>query len=556
MKKARSYLNESGSISKPQEGKLRIALAFPNTYYVGMSNLGLQIIYRQLNRSADVACERAFLPDGKIVKHQEYGRKPLASLETHQPLNSFHVIAFSVSFETDYLNILAMLKLARLAPLRKERSAAAPLIIGGGVALFLNPEPLADIFDLFMIGEGEEVIEEFLDVLRQERDGTRWVKPDPKAFAHIAGVYVPAGYRVTYRPDGTIKSFSAAPGFPDTITRRWVADLNRFSGRSCLSTPDTEFADMALVEVSRGCPRRCRFCAAGHVYRPYRIRTWETLEREIISNPPPHNRIGLLGAAVGDHPDLTRMVHLIAAHGGTASVSSLRVDALSEELVERLRESRHLSFTVAPETGSERLRQVIAKDLTNAEIFAAVALLARHKITRLKLYFLIGLPAERDEDIEAIIDLTRRIKHAYYKEVRGEKWLKQITVSVSLFIPKPGTPFQWHPFADIGELKRKLKIVSAGLKKEQKVLVTHEIPKWAYVQALMSRGDRRTSAFLMKALETGGNWLRAMRDVTLNPDFYVYRQRSREELFPWDFIDHGVAKDILWHEYQSALQED
>jgi radical SAM superfamily enzyme YgiQ (UPF0313 family) len=270
----------------------------------------------------------------------------------------------------------------------------------------------------------------------------------------------------------------------------------------------------------------------------------------------PHNRIGLLGAAVGDHPDITRLVHLIAAHGAAAAVSSLRVDTLSEELVERLKESRHLSFTVAPETGSERLRQVIAKDLTNAQIFAAVALLARHKITRLKLYFLIGLPAERDEDIEAIIDLARRIKQAYHKEVRGEKWLRQITVSVSLFIPKPGTPFQWHPFADIGELKRKLKIVSAGLKKEQKILVTHEIPKWAYVQALMSRGDRRTSAFLMQALETGGNWVRAVREVPLNPDFYVYRQRSREELFPWDFIDHGVAKDSLWHEYQKALKED
>ena len=322
MKKTRSYLNESGSISKPQAGKLRIALAFPNTYYVGMSNLGFQIIYRQLNRSADVACERAFLPDGSIVKHQEYGRKPLASVESHQPLNSFHVIAFSVSFETDYLNILAMLKGARLALLRAERNTSAPLIIGGGVALFLNPEPLADVFDLFMIGEAEEMIEEFLDVLRQERTGTRWIKPDPKVFAHIAGVYVPAGYRVSYRPDGTIKSFSAAPGFPDTITRRWVADLNRFSGHSCLSTPDTEFADMALVEVSRGCPRRCRFCAAGHIYRPYRIRTLETLEREIISSPHLENKIGLLGAAVGDHPDISRLVHLIAAHGGAAAVPS------------------------------------------------------------------------------------------------------------------------------------------------------------------------------------------------------------------------------------------
>jgi radical SAM superfamily enzyme YgiQ (UPF0313 family) len=556
LKKTRSYLHESGSIRKPLAGKLRIALAFPNTYYVGMSNLGFQLIYRKLNSFADVVCERVFLPADSFVTHQEDSRRPPVSVESRQPLNSFHIIAFSVSFETDYLNILSMLKSARLALLRSERSAAAPLIIGGGVAFFLNPEPLADIFDLFMIGEAEEMIEEFLDVLRQERTGTRWIKPDLKAFAHIAGMYVPAGYCVSYRPDGTIKSFRPAPGFPDTVARRWVADLNKFSGRSCLSTPDTEFADMALVEVSRGCPRRCRFCAAGHVYRPYRIRTMETLEREIIPGTRSPNKIGLLGAAVGDHPDISRLVHLIAAHGAAAAVSSLRVDTLSEELVARLRESRHLSFTIAPETGSERLRRVIAKDLTNAEIFAAVALLARHKITRLKLYFLIGLPSERDEDIEAIIDLTRRIRHAYYKEVRGEKWLKQITVSVSLFIPKPATPFQWHPFAEMRELKRKLKIISVGLKKEPKIILTHEIPKWAYVQALLCRGDRRTSAFLMKALELGGNWIKAMREVPLNPDFYVYRHRSREEFLPWDFIGNGAYKDSLWHEYQRALQED
>jgi radical SAM superfamily enzyme YgiQ (UPF0313 family) len=555
LKKQRSYVPESGSISKPLAGKLRIVLAFPNTYHVGMSNLGFQLIYRQLNSFEDVVCERAFLPDGSIINHQEHSRKPLVSVESRQPLNSFHVIAFSVSFETDYLNILTMLKRAHLAPLRIERSPAAPLMIGGGVALFLNPEPLADIFDLFMIGEGEEMIEEFLDVLRQERAGRHWLKPDPKAFAHIAGVYVPAGYRVSYRTDGTIKSYRAEPGFPDIITRRWVADLNRFPGRSCLSTADTEFADMALVEVSRGCPRRCRFCAAGHVYRPYRIRARETLEQEIILSLHEHKKIGLLGAAVGDYPDVSRLVHLIAEQDGTAAISSLRVDTLSQELVARLRESRHMSFTIAPETGSERLRQVIAKDLTNDEIFAAVALLARYKITLLKLYFLIGLPSERAEDIDAIIDLTRRIRHAYYKEVRAEKWLKQITVSVSLFIPKPGTPFQWHPFADIRDLKRKLKIIDAGLKKERKILVTHEIPKWAYVQTLLSRGDRRTGAFLMKTMETGGDWVRAMREVPLNPDFYVYRLRSRTEIFPWDIIDHGVPKDSLWDEFQQALQD-
>lgn len=555
MKTSQLSLNEAGHLCTPHTGDIRIALAFPNTYQVGMSNLGFQIIYRQFNRCPDVSCERAFLPDGTIIKHQESGRTALASVESRQPLNSFHIIAFSVSFETDYLNILTMLRLAHLNVLRTARSARDPLIIGGGVSLFLNPEPLADIFDVCIIGEGEEIIEELLDVIRQERPARWWKKPDLKAFAHIKGVYVPAGYNVTYHPHGTIKSFSPMPGFPPIVTRRWIADLNRFSGSSCIITPNTEFGDMKLVEVSRGCPRRCRFCAIGTVYRPYRRRSLQCLEHEALFGSPVNNRIGLLGSAVGEHPELTALVQRIAEQGGTVSVSSLRADMFSEELVARLKESRHFSYTIAPETGFERLRRVIAKDLTNAEIFSAVGLLARHKIARIKLYFLIGLPTERDEDIEAIIDLSRRVRHVSYKEAGGEQWLRQISISVSIFIPKPATPFQWHAFADVGELKRKLKKIRRGLKKEQKIVMTHEIPKWAYIQALLSRGDRRTSAFLIKAFETGGDWGRAMREVPLNPEFYVSRQRSREELLPWDFIDHGVTKDALWEEYQTALQQ-
>ncbi len=322
MKKPQLHLHESQHLCTPQKGDIRIALAFPNTYYVGMSNLGFQIIYRQFNRHPDVTCERAFLPDGTIIKHQESSRTALASVESRQPLHSFHIIAFSVSFETDYLHILTMLKLAQLAVLRSARGDRSPLIIGGGVALILNPEPLADIFDLCFIGEGEEMIDEFLDVVRQERSARGWRKPDLKAFAHIKGVYIPGGYRVTYHPQGTIASFSPISGFPHTITRRWVADLDRFSGSSCLITPDTEFSNMKLVEVSRGCPRRCRFCAIGTVYRPYRMRSQHCLEQEALSGPVVHNRVGLLGSAVGDHPHLTSLVQRITAQGCSVSVSS------------------------------------------------------------------------------------------------------------------------------------------------------------------------------------------------------------------------------------------
>ena len=553
MKKALSGpAEESGAVHKAGGGRLKIALAFPNTYYVGMSNLGFQFVYRQLNRAADVVCERVFLPDRSIAAEQN--RTPLSSLESHQPLNSFPVIAFSVSFELDYLNILTMLRQGRIAPLQRERDSYAPLIIGGGVALSLNPEPLADIFDLVVIGEAEEVLEEVLTVLREERSGTRWKKPALNKFARIDGVYIPSAYQVTYHDNGTIKAVSPEKGFPARIRRRWVKDLNQVSACSCLTTPGTEFSNMTLIEVSRGCPRRCRFCAAGHVYRPYRIRSADTLQQELLAGPVAEQKIGLLGAAVADHPDIELLMRSIAERGGSVSISSMRGDALTDSLVRQLTESGHKTFTIAPETGSERLRRVLAKDLSNAQLFSAVEMLARSRVQYIKLYFMIGLPTEDTDDIEAIADLTRRVKHAYFKEARAEKWLNQITLSVGIFVPKPFTPFQWHPFADRAELKQRLTIISRGLRKEKKVTVTHELPQRGYLQAILSRGDRRVSAFLIRALETGNTWSSVLKEVPLNPDFYVYRTRDFSETLPWDFIDHGIDREALWQEYRKALR--
>jgi len=553
LKKADSGpVEEKGAIHKTGDGRLTIALAFPNTYYVGMSNLGFQLVYRQLNRAEDVVCERVFLPDGGIVPGRN--RTPLSSLESHQPLTSFQVLAFSVSFELDYPNVLAMLKQGRIAPLQRERDSYAPLIIGGGVSLFLNPEPMADIFDLIVIGEAEVVLDEVLAVLREERIGTRWVKPALKKFARIEGVYVPSAYQVSYHDSGVIKAFSPARGFPATIRRRWVKDLNQVRAASCLSTPGTELGSMTLVEVSRGCPRRCRFCAAGHVYRPYRIRSADTLQGEILAGQGTEQKIGLLGAAVADHPDIEHLMQFIAERGGRASISSLRGDALTEPMVRLLRQSGHKTFTIAPETGSERLRRVLAKDLSDAQLFSAVAMLARYKVQYLRLYFMIGLPTEDEADVEAIVDLTRRIRDAYFKEARAEKWLNTITLSVGIFVPKPCTPFQWHPMACRAELKQRLRIISTGLKKEKKIAITHEIPKWGYLQAILSRGDRRVSAFLLRAIETGNSWSSVLKEVPLDPDFYVYRKRDFSEILPWDFIDHGIDKRALWQEYQQALR--
>lgn len=555
LKKSHTRLaQETGAVSKSHEGRLTVALAFPNTYYVGMSNLGFQIIYHLFNSADDVVCERVFLPDGKTTRHLQQSGRPLCSLESSQPLATFHIIAFSLSFENDYLNILTMLRLAHIAPLHKERTGHDPIIIGGGVAVSLNPEPLADIFDLFVIGEGEEIIKYVLDVFRTQRIGTRWPKPALEEFSRIDGIYVPAAYSVTYHDDGTIKAFRPRAGFPRTVKRQWIKDLNCFSGCSSLTTPSTEFGEMSLVELSRGCPRRCRFCAVGHVYHPYRIRTREKLLQEMLPALQRQQKIGLLGAAASDHPDLEGLIKHVADSGGDVSISSLRADALTEEIVRLLKKSGHMTFSIAPETGSERLRAAIAKDLTDDEIFTTVALLARHRIPQFKLYFLVGLPTEDEADMEAIVDLARRIRHAYFKEARGEKWLNQITLSISAFVPKPCTPFQWHPFAEMKELKKRLRIVVNGLKKEKKIVVTHDLPKWSYVQTLLSRGDRRSSIFLLKAMEAEGDWMRAFKDVAPNPDFYIYRTRSFEEILPWDFIDHGLDKKALWNEYQRALQ--
>jgi radical SAM superfamily enzyme YgiQ (UPF0313 family) len=543
---------ETGAIYKAGDGRLKIALAFPNTYYVGMSNLGFQLVYRQLNRAADVACERVFLQDETTAPGVQQHRTPLCSLESQQPLNSFPVVAFSVSFELDYLNILTMLRQGRIAPLQRERDSYAPLIIGGGIALFLNPEPLADIFDLVIIGEAEEVLEEVLAVLRKERSGTRWIKPALQKFARIDGVYIPSAYQVSYHDNGTIAAFSPQHGFPAVIRRRWVRDLHQVSACSCMSTPGTEFSGMTLVEVSRGCPRRCRFCAAGHVYRPYRIRSAAALQQE-IREVPAAGKIGLLGAAVADHPDIERLMGSIAERGGAVSISSLRGDALTEPMVRLLRESGHKTFTIAPEAGSERLRRVLAKDLSNDQLFSAVALLARHRVQYIKLYFLIGLPTEDDDDIEAIADLARRVRDTYFQEAGAQKWLNTIALSVGIFVPKPGTPFQWHPFAERAVLKQRLKMISAGLRKERKITITHEIPKWGFLQALLSRGDRRVGALLIRALESSGDWSSALKNMPLNPDFYVSRARDYAEVLPWDFIDHGTDRKALWQEYRKAL---
>jgi radical SAM family uncharacterized protein len=558
VQKAKDVLGkEKGIVRKPWGGKISICLLYPNSYHVGMSNLGFQTLYRILNADDDVVCERAFLPEPGDLREYRNTETPHFSLESQKPLSSFDILAFSVSFENDFLNVLTLLELAHIPLESRLRNGRQPLVMAGGVAVFLNPEPVSEFFDLFILGEAEEVMGEFLEVYRQTfSDKTRREKDDLlRNLGGVEGVYVPKFYRVTYTEGGKIETMDPQPGFPWKVKRRWVPDLNQFPTQSTLFTPDTEFKEMALVEVNRGCPRGCRFCAACFVYHPFRNRSLSFLEaisREALLK---EHRIGLTGTAVSDHPKLLPLCQSILSGGGGISVSSLRIDAVTPLVIQCLRKGEVRTVAIAPEAGSERLRKMLKKGYSEAEVLKSVDTLVDNGLSQIKCYFLIGLPSETDEDVREILTLAKRIRHQILSIQRsqGKRW--RVVLSVNPFIPKPGTPFQWVPLEEVGEMKKKLKIIQRGVQGEKGMELIHDLPKWAYVQALLSRGDRRVGKILMAAHRSQGNWSQALRETSINADFYVYRKRDLDEIFPWDFIDHGISKEQLKEEYLKAMKE-
>lgn len=553
IQKARKRLEqEGGVVQKPWGGKISICLIYPNSYYVGMSNLGFQSVYQRFNEEEDVVCERAFLPDPEDLLEYEKTGSILFSLESQKPLPEFDVLAFSVSFENDFLNVLTILHLAHLPLERKFRKENHPLIIGGGVALFLNPEPLSDFFDLFILGEAEEVIGEFLNTLRSFRDKREILL---KKLSLIEGVYVPQFYNVSYKEDGRIHEITPEPGHPSKVKRRWISDLNHFSTRSILFTPETEFSEMALIELNRGCPRGCRFCAACFVYHPFRNRSLpilKTLSKEVLAKK---KRIGLTGTAVSDHPHLLSLCEEILTQSGGISFASLRVDTINPSLVQFLREGGGQTVAIAPEAGSERLRKIIKKGYRDEEILKATKILINNGVSLVKAYFMIGLPFETEEDVRGILLLSKKIQHHLISHLKDQKKGWRFTLHVTPFVPKPHTPFQWAPFEGLEELKRKIKILKRGLQGEKHIGIHHDLPKWSYLQAFLSRGDRRVGRVLLVAHHLQGNWAEAFRSTNLNPDFYVYRERDLDEVFPWDFIDHGISKERLMEEYLQAMKE-
>jgi radical SAM superfamily enzyme YgiQ (UPF0313 family) len=537
--------SEHGTLRKPWAGRIRVALVYPNRYSVGMSNLGFQTVYRLLNALEGVVCERAFAPDAAPPQNP-----PVVTLESGRPLNAFDVVAFSLSFENDTPTVLSLLRRAGLPLYSKDRGSAHPLVMAGGVACFLNPEPLAPFIDLFMLGEAEEMLPAFFDAFDPGADRRELLL---RLARNQPGLYVPAFYRARYHSDGSLEAFTPLADVPPRIRRVFLPDLSQTATCSAVVTPHATFARTYLIETGRGCPHGCRFCSAGYIYRPPRFRPLALLEESLRQGAAVTDRIGLVGAAVSDLPEITALCSGLGETGVRISFSSLRADALTPELIAILQQSKVKTATIAPDAGSERMRRVINKGIDEASILAAAETLVAAGIPNLKLYFMVGLPTETDADVAAIVTLCKRIKHHFLASSRSRGRIGELTVSLNSFVPKPATPFQWAAMDEVKTLKAKIRQVTAGLQKVPNVRVHADLPRWGFLQALLSRGDRRVAQLLAAAAESGWNWPQTFKQSVLNPGFYVTRERPLEELLPWDFIDHGVRKEFLKAEYQRAL---
>lgn len=542
---------EQGYYIYPAGTRTRFALVYPNSYFVGMSNLGLHIIYRLLNERRDTACERVFLPEPRQLARYESTRTPVMSVETQSPLYEFGLIGFAVSFEMDYFNILKLLELGRVKPRASERGEGDPIVIAGGPCATFNPEPLSLAVDAFIIGEGEAIMPAFMEAYHAGRQ-----QGDSRAelllrLARVPGVYVPSLYEHRYDAEGQLAEIRALPGAPERVRRQWVRDLDEEPAHTVVLTDATEF-NFYLIETARGCGRHCRFCMAGYCFRRPRNRSLPVIRQAVQEALPYGKRIGLMGAAISDYPEIDALCRDILGEGLSMSVASFRADSVTEELVSSLAQSGLKTLTIAPEAGSRRMRQIINKGIEEEDVFRTVRLGLAAGIRHFKLYIMLGLPFEEQEDIEAIIDLANRLKD--YMEEQGSKGT--LTLSVNPFVPKPFTPFQWVPMAERKYVERSLKYLARSLHRRKHIEVNAESAKEAYVQGVLARGGRPVAEALLRAAAMGGakSFRKAMQELALAPEQELFREREAGEIFPWARLDMGFGADYLWAELQRARE--
>jgi len=518
-----------------------------------MSNLGFLSVFREAAETFDVAVERAFLPE----PHHEYALKKagktVLTLESRRGLREMDLLLFSISFENDYLNVLKILDLSGI-PLRSSaRDKGYPLVGAGGAAVQINPETISPFVDFFALGEGEGLTSDILELIR-DRGGRRGRNHDIlDGLSEIGGIYVPQRFEADYDGRGRLASFVNISGGSDRVTARKAASLAGMSLCSPILSPDTEFSDMLLVELERGCPFGCAFCVASALYAPVRMRPESDILADVETGMGMTGTVGLVGPAVSSHPGLVRILERIRQRGGAVGLPSVRTELLTDEGIGLLSELGVKTLTIAPEAGTESLRKVIGKAMSDDEILGLTGRAAAAGITGVRLYFLLGMPGETESDIRAISDLAKRVRHTIVSATRGKGKTGRVTVSLTPLVPKPHTPLMWMAMEDRKVLSKKIARVQSALRGVGGISVVFEPPKWSYVQALLSRGDRHIAEILERAAMGDGDWNAAFRGSPVNPDFYVLRRRDADELFPWDFIDLGLDKKKLLARYEKIM---
>ena len=527
IEKARRRLSrEQGAIIKDWGGRVPVALVYPNSYYLGMSNLGLHTIYRLLNSYNEVVCERAFWET-----ENSDSRTPPLSLESQRPLSDFAVIAFSVSYELDYFNVVHILKASGIPIYAADRDERHPLIIGGGPCIIANPLPLSPFFDCLGIGEAEPIIPALLPIITKGIRGKR--RELLKALASLPGVYVPQYY-------------SGKP-----IARQWAKDLDKIPVTSTILTPDTELGDLYLIEVERGCNWGCRFCLTGQAFYPMRCRSLENLLAQAKQGLKYRKRLGLVGAAVSDHPRIEELLSKLGQMGAELAMSSLRMAPLSSTVLRELTRGGARTVTLAPEAGSNRLRRIIKKGISEDDILETMGKVAGLGIKQVKLYFMIGLPWETDEDIEDIIRLTLKCKGILDKQPSGCR----LALNISPFVPKAGTPFQWLPMTEPSVLNQRLSLLKNRLTPKG-IKIGSESPAWSQVQGVLARGDEKLAEVLDNIEEVSlAGWRKAAEKCRLDIDYYAHQRWDTKQRLPWDMIDSGTKPEHLKNELERALAQ-